>query len=302
MSSIKPDLTISYKTVGSLEIPMDIYLPGNVKNAPVLLWFHGGGLLQGRRDLISPHMRRNAQKRGYIAISADYRLTPQVAVSEVFEDVKDCIKFIRNNLSSILGPDVIDGSRLAVSGSSAGGFLTLLAGLYIDPKPNVIIPIYPITDPLGTFFINPQPAPNGRYSASKEEMATHIDVNSSVIASSGKVPDDPRSHMYVYMLKTASLAELWGIAAGGEDKYNSVVAEPWRISRRIHQFGLPPTYILHGDRDTAVGVEQADEVAGAMLGLGLDVKYERVHGADHFLDNGDEYDNKELYEFVLKYL
>lgn len=112
---------------------------------------------------------------GFVCISADYRLTPQVHVGEVFEDVKDCVKYIRNNLSSLLGEGIVDGSRVAVSGSSVGGFLSLLAGLYIDPKPQVIVPIYPISDPLGTFFTNPQPAPNGRYSASKEEVAACLD-------------------------------------------------------------------------------------------------------------------------------
>ncbi|KAJ5097180.1 hypothetical protein N7456_007901 [Penicillium angulare] len=296
MASITPDHTIIYKRVGALEIPMDIYLPKNVENAPVLLWFHGGGLLQGRRDLVSPHMRNGVQTYGFACISADYRLTPQVSVGDVFEDVKDCIQFIRNNLPTHLGKNIIDGSRLAVSGSSAGGFLTLLAGLYIDPKPQVIIPIYPITDPLGTFFINSQPAPNGRYSASAEEMAEYLDVKASPMASSGKVPGDPRSHMYVYMLRTASLAQLWGIGDGDES------AAPYRISRRIHQHGLPPAYVLHGDADTAVGVEQSDEVVGAMMGCGLTVEYERPHGKDHFLDNGDEYQNSALYDFVMKYL
>ncbi|KAL3489798.1 Alpha/Beta hydrolase protein [Aspergillus germanicus] len=308
MSTIKPDLTVTYKSIGSLDLPMDIYLPKNVKNAPVLLWFHGGGLLQGRRDLISPHMRRNVQTRGYIAISADYRLAPQVPVNEIFEDVKDCIHFIRNDLATVLSEKagkeaegIIDSTRLAVSGSSAGGFLALLAGLYVDPKPQVIVPIYPITDPLGTFFMNPQPAPNGRYAASREEMAAHLDRNAPAIASSGKVPEDPRSHMYVYMLRTASLAELWGIV-GGNGSASASAAEPWRIPRRIYEHGLPPTYILHGDRDTAVGVEQADEVAGVMVGLGLNVEYERVYGADHFLDNSEGYENEALYDFVKRYL
>ncbi|OKL56081.1 hypothetical protein UA08_08766 [Talaromyces atroroseus] len=296
MASIKPDHTVAYKNVGSLEIPMDIYLPEKATNAPVLLWFHGGGLLQGRRDLIAPHMRRGVQTYGFVCVSADYRLTPQVSVGEVFEDVKDCIQFIRNDISAILGEGVVDGSRIAVSGSSAGGFLTLLAGLYIDPKPQVIIPIYPITDPLGTFFTTPQPAPNGRYSATKEEMAPYLDVNAPPTVNCGKVPDDPQSHMYVYMLRTASLAQLWGI---GEDES---AAAPYRVSRRIYEHGLPPAYILHGDADTAVGVEQSDEVAGAMMGCGLTVEYERPHGEDHFLDNGDDYQNKRLYEFIMRYL
>ncbi|KAH8694275.1 Alpha/Beta hydrolase protein [Talaromyces proteolyticus] len=295
MSSIQPDQTITYKKIGSLQIPMDIYLPKSAKNAPVLLWFHGGGLLQGRRDLLAPHMRNGVQTYGYVCISADYRLAPQATVDEIFEDVKDCISFIRDELPTRLGEGVMDPTRLAVSGSSAGGFLTLLAGLYIEPKPQVIIPIYPITDPLGVFFTNSQPAPNGRYSASQEEMADYLDIKAPPMANCGKVPGDPRSHMYVYMLRCANLAKLWGVP---DDKS----AAPYRISRRIYEYGLPPTYILHGDVDTAVSVEQSDEVAGAMVGLGLTVEYERPHGEDHFLDNGEDYQNNALYSFMMRHL
>lgn len=87
-------------------------------------------------------MRRGVQKYGYACVSADYRLAPQASVGEILDDVKDCIKFIRNELSSHVDKGVLDVSRLAVSGSSAGGYLALLAGLYADPKPNVILPIY----------------------------------------------------------------------------------------------------------------------------------------------------------------
>lgn len=45
MSTIKPTKTITYKTVDKLEIPLDLYLPDNADKVPVLLWFHGGGLL-----------------------------------------------------------------------------------------------------------------------------------------------------------------------------------------------------------------------------------------------------------------
>ena len=239
-------------------------------------------------------MRNGVHTHGYACISADYRLCPQVSVEQVFEDVKDCIKFIRTELPSHVPEGALDVSRLAVSGSSAGGFLTLLAGLYVEPKPQVIIPIYPITDPLGVFFTNPQPAPPGRYAASKEEMAEFLDTTAEPVTSAAKVPD-PRAHMYVYMLRAANLAELWRIP-------DAKSAAPYRISRNIQKYRLPPAYVIHGDMDTAVGVEQADEVVGAMLGCGLTVEYERPHGKDHFLDNGDDYENPAMYAFMKKYL
>ena len=143
-------------------------------------------------------MRRGVQKYGYACVSADYRLAPQVSVKDILDDVKECIAFIREKVSSHTNPGALDVSRLAVSGSSAGGYLALLAGLYVDPKPNVIMPIYPITDPLGTFFTNPQPSPMGRYVASTEEMAPYLDPRAEAVANCGPLPDDTRMNMYEF--------------------------------------------------------------------------------------------------------
>jgi acetyl esterase/lipase len=90
-------------------------------------------------------MRKGVQKYGYACISADYRLAPQVGVAEILEDVKDCVAYIRNELTSEVDHDAIDVSSIAVSGSSAGGYLALLAGLYVEDI-RCLAPIYPITD------------------------------------------------------------------------------------------------------------------------------------------------------------
>jgi acetyl esterase/lipase len=257
-------------------------------------------------------MRKAAQKYGLAVISADYRFAPQVHVKDILDDVKDCIAFIRNDLPKQVGSDKIDGSRLAVSGSSAGGYLALLAGLYADPKPTVILPIYPITDPLGWFFITSQPPPFGRQVVSREELAPYLDPKGEV-----QVNNDPdngmRKNMYVRMMADANLAKLYHTPTPEE-------AKPYRISRNIYERGLPPTYVLHGDADAGVGVsfvptyswfgellilfkvEQADEVVGAALGCGIEVEYERVHGKDHSFDNGPDYENEKFYSFMLKHL
>ena len=240
-------------------------------------------------------MRSGVQKYGFACVSADYRLAPQVSVKDILQDVKDCIAFVRDGLSQQVKNGALDVSRLAVSGSSAGGYLAFLAGLYVDPKPNVIMPIYPITDPLGTFFTNPQPSPMGRYVPSKEEVAPYLDLKSDPVVNCGPAPEDMRGNMYVHMLRSANLAELLGVPNASE-------AAPFRVSRCVYQHSLPPAYVLHGDADSAVGVEQADEVVGAMLGCGLDVQYERPHGKDHFLDGGANYENDAMFSFMMKYM
>lgn len=45
MSFIKATQTLIYKTIGKLEIKLDLYLPKDPVKVPVLIWFHGGGLL-----------------------------------------------------------------------------------------------------------------------------------------------------------------------------------------------------------------------------------------------------------------
>lgn len=37
--------TLTYKKVGALELQLDVTAPPSANKAPILLWFHGGGLL-----------------------------------------------------------------------------------------------------------------------------------------------------------------------------------------------------------------------------------------------------------------
>lgn len=307
-SSTKPQ-TITYKSVKSLQIPFDVYLPANPKSVPVLLWFHGGGLLQGRRDGPVPHLVRSVKKYNHALISADYRLAPETGVSGICDDVTDCVAFIRNpsGLRKHIGDDVVDVNRLAVAGGSAGGYLAFLAGLYCEPKPNVILPVYPITDPLGYFFTTAQPRPlfqpagevDKSTVVSREQVAPFLDPNGEVVANND--PKSQRSMMYYYMLQEANLAELWGLntATGA---YEDAANDRWRIAKALPKRRLPPTYVVHGDVDRAVGVEQSDEVVGAMLGEGLEVRYERLRGRDHVFDRDEKVDLAAMYDFMHSHL
>ncbi|KAI6854155.1 hypothetical protein KC343_g16361 [Hortaea werneckii] len=286
-------ITIIYKTVGNVEIPFDLYLPKDAKNVPVLLWFHGGGLLQSKRTNVSPHMLKAVDKYKIAVISADYRLAPQVGVADIFEDVQDCITFIRHpeGLLKQIDSAAIDAQRLAVCGSSAGGYLAFLAGLYVEPKPKVILPIYPITDPLGTFFTTSQPHPLGGGRTDHATVKSFLDPNGEVVTSNEKSSD--REQMYFYMMQEANLAELLRIKPG-DDTY--------RIAKQIYRRRLPPAYCIHGDADRAVGVEQCDEVVGIMYGLNMDVRYERLHGLDHLFDRDAAFELEGMYEYMMKHV
>lgn len=237
-------------------------------------------------------MRKAVSHHRIAVLSADYRLAPQVGIKDILEDVRDCVSFVRRNLPSRLGSDIIDPTRLAISGSSAGGYLALLAGLHITPKPAVIACMYPITDPLGTFFTTRNAHPRGLACPSQQDMAPYLDPTTPAVANSGSYPDDLRASMAIYMSVHANLAQVLGTPS-------PEAAKPYRVSRNVYDQGLPPTYILHGQVDSAVGIEQADEVVGAAVGCGVEVRYERVVDMEHFLDTGDGYRNEAFWEFVM---
>ncbi|KAK5130253.1 hypothetical protein LTR08_002254 [Meristemomyces frigidus] len=276
--------TIVYKTVDALDIPLDLYLPDHAKNVPILLW---------PPQPPPPHLLAAVPKHNIALISADYRLAPQASLPTIYSDVESCITFIRTRLASHLAQNAVDPTRLAVSGSSAGGYLALLAGLRLDPKPQVILPIYPITDPLGTFFTTPQPHPvPGSGPTDPTPLAPFLDPNAQAVANNS--PASARGQMYFYMMQEANLASLLHLT--------SATADEWRVAKSISKCGLPPTYIVHGDADRAVGVEQADEVVGVMVGVGVEVVYERLRGLDHLFDHKAEFEMEGMYEFMLKHL
>lgn len=300
--------TFVYKTAGTVPIHLDVYLPSSPpskddnasKGLPLLIWFHGGGLLQGNRDEVAPHHLNGVTKHGYALISADYRLSPQVGVGEVLDDVKDCLDWSATELPRKLAeaasssPTLLDTTRIAVSGSSAGGYLALLAGLYATTgpgRPKVVLPIYPITNPRGAFFTNPQPHPLGHIDGA--ELEPFLDPKAPVQT---RTPwdDGPRRHFYFYMMQEANLAELLHIGAGDD----AFIVAP-QIRKRG---GFLPTFVVHGDADKFVGVEQADEVVDALREVGAVVEYERPEGLDHLFDEKEDVELEGYYAFLKKHL
>ena len=241
-------------------------------------------------------MLRGVSQHNYALVSADYRLAPQARVPEILTDVVDCIKYIRKDLVSEAGlkDGEVNVSKLAVSGSSAGGYLALMAGMYVQPRPDVVLALYPITDPLGIFFMNSQPHPDGKI----EKSTVAPFLNPKAEAMSGNPPDSPRSKMYYYMMQEAILAELLGVTEP-DVKFRIAKAITERGRERLN---LPPIYVVHGDADKFVGVEQADEVVEVLKDMSAVVEYERLPKLDHLFDKDERMDLEGMYAFMKKYI
>ena len=105
---------------------LDVYLPkGEVANAPVFLFVHGGGFREGDRahygSVAEPFV-----KRGVITVTPSYRLTGSGAhYPDQPDDIKSAVKWVFDNIEQYGG----NPEDLYVAGHSAGAVLTADIGV-----------------------------------------------------------------------------------------------------------------------------------------------------------------------------
>ena len=99
---------------------LDIYYPTNKKDFATIVWFHGGGLTGGSKEL--PDGLKN---QNLCIIGVNYRLSPKVKAPAYIEDAAAAIAWAFKNIEKYGG----SASKIFVSGHSAGGYLTLMTGL-----------------------------------------------------------------------------------------------------------------------------------------------------------------------------
>ena len=104
-------------------LKLDIYQPADARDRPVVVWFHGGGLEQGNKEIPAP-----LREKGYIVVGANYRLLPNVTVRETLDDAAEAVAWVCRNIRHYGG----DPRKIIVTGHSAGGYITMM--LCLDKK------------------------------------------------------------------------------------------------------------------------------------------------------------------------
>ncbi len=99
---------------------LDVYVPKNVKNFPTVIWFHGGGLTGGQKEI--PEALKN---KGVAVIGVNYRLSPKVNAPKYIEDAAAATAWVFSNIKKYGG----DENKIFISGHSAGGYLAIMVGL-----------------------------------------------------------------------------------------------------------------------------------------------------------------------------
>ena len=116
-----------YKTAGSLELKVDVYTKSpdqaaalSESNVTACLWLHGGGFVALNRQSVRPHVVQSCLRRGWVLVTADYRLFPQANGQDAVDDVKDAYYFVRNRLVEIVAGSTATIPNVILAGASAG--------------------------------------------------------------------------------------------------------------------------------------------------------------------------------------
>jgi acetyl esterase/lipase len=271
-----PKKTHVYKEAGGVRIELDVHRPADDAVRPVLVWIHGGALILGSRAGVPRNLLDLARAEGYALVSIDYRLAPQVKAPDIVADLKDAFRWIREK-----GPELekLDPRKLVVAGGSAGGYLTLMSGFCVEPRPTALVAYWGYGDLDGDWYTKPSEHYRKQPIADVEEARKAL---ASEVVTAPPNPEQAKARSRYYLsLRQAGLwtREVAGLAPGKElDPYCPVrnVSPAW-----------PPTLLVHGTEDTDVPHDRSEAMAREFEKHRVPHEFVSVPGAGHGLPGGD---------------
>jgi acetyl esterase/lipase len=236
---------VEYHRENGRALRLDVYRRRDrPSGCPTLLQIHGGGWVVGSKNEQGIPLMLHLAARGWVCASVDYRLAPLATFPAPLIDVKQAIRWLREHGTDYgANPDF-----LVVTGGSAGGHLCSLAALTAnDPE----------------------------YQPGFE----HVDTSVRGCVAFYGVYDFTDRHGHYRNPGLAKLLRRWVMK--DELAVNPAAFEKASPMSRVHA-EAPPFFILHGDHDTLVPVDEARRFSELLRGaLHVPVVYAEIPGAQH---------------------
>ncbi len=235
---------VVYKTVSGHEIHANLFLPKDTEGPfPTVVYFHGGFFIWGNRDhALSNEFRQSLLSHKIAVVSADYRLAPETKLDGIMEDASDLLRWLRSAGSKDFD---LDPNKIAVAGSSAGGYLALTTGFDPECSPNAIITISVspgFTDPgsMGDVSILDEPGP---YDVVGDSMISYGDYK------------ERRKLMRFLAKNKLFLYSIFGFDPSEEPD----ALKKFRLQENIHS-DFPPTLLIHARNDRAIPMDHVERL------------------------------------------
>ncbi|KAI9735952.1 MAG: hypothetical protein M1834_001418 [Cirrosporium novae-zelandiae] len=246
---------VVYKVVNDHPLKATILIPKNVKRGkcPLLVHFHGGGLVVGDR-MFEDWLIQLAEFRGAIIVSPDYRLIPESTGSDILDDVESFWNWVHSSLSlevSKIASEIdLDLSKIAAAGESAGGFLSIQSALlFPDAHISLVISQYGMLD-IG----------NPCYNSAPQNMTDGLPRQDSLL-------DRYVNNLRPGAIRLSSLPlELLDVleAMAQEDRHREFIGTDdklYLIKSLERAKSVPAMWVIHGKADSILLVECSEEFA-----------------------------------------
>lgn len=185
-ADVQEQLDLVYNKDQERVLHLDAFISKKKKRNPAVVMIHGGGWRSGNKDQMQ-FLAREMASKGYSCFTIEYRLSLEAKYPTGVIDIKNAIKFIKDNAVKFN----VDPNKIAVLGCSSGGQMAAL---------------------IGTTNNNPIFEDKGFKSKSTSKVNAIIDVD-GVLAF--KHPESSEGDMAAFWLggKSDEIPENWKIAS-----------------------------------------------------------------------------------------
>ena len=230
---------------------LDIYVPDEVSNPPIVVFIHGGRWFRNDKTQIELHDRVNLLLDAGIAIaSINYTFTDEAIWPAQLDDLRKAFDFVREN-GETYG---YDASEVAVWGQSSGAHLALWAAFDQAQSPDTRL------DALVSWY------------APSDLFALIPDRSADDVTDKGNLAEEPTPES---LLIGAPVAENKALA--------DAASPVFFLDTLAGDTPLPPTLLVHGTEDFVVSPLQTERLFAAMQARpgASQVDLRRVEGASH---------------------
>lgn len=229
---------ITYIRASGYEAKMDVYASRSTTPAPTLVYIHGGGWVGGSKEgallQVMPYLAM-----GWTVANVEYRLARNALAPAAVEDVRCAVRWVLGHADAYN----VDTTRVVLSGHSAGGHLSLIAGML------------------------PVSAGLDRQCAGTSEIRVAAIVNWYGITEVVDLLDGENMKSYAVEW-LGSLVDRTEVAR--------------RVSPREYvRGGLPPIITIHGDADPTVPYAHAVHLHEALSEAGVPNELVTIPGGGH---------------------
>ncbi len=242
---MQPDVV--YSTANNTQLKLDIWYPrDNPEPTPTVVFIHGGGWVFGAKEgavyQLLPYL-----ERGWRAVNVEYRMAGNSLAPAAVEDVRCAVRWVFQNAKQWK----FDTTKIVLTGQSAGGHLSLIAGML----------------PKGT------PLDNRCYG--DEDLKVAAIVNWYGITNVNDLLQGPDLKNYAVM---------W---MGSQPDAERIARQVSPLT--YVRSGLPPIITIHGDKDSVVPYSQATRLRDALDKVHTPNRLVTIKGGDHGMFTQEQY-------------